>query len=108
MMKILKRSAEEMGQTVGYKLNNGLATLADEEEACKKPEWAYRFARDIEGANIEKCQEEACKEPEWAYIFARDVKGADIRKCEEAAYKDPKCAYWFARDKGQILKSVER
>ena len=32
-------------------------------------------------ANIEKCQEVACKEPEYAYCFARDIFGANIEKC---------------------------
>jgi hypothetical protein len=36
-------------KTVGYKLQKRLATLADEEEACKKPQWAYLFARDVPG-----------------------------------------------------------
>ena len=88
-MKILEKSAEEMGQTVGYKLNNGLATIADEEEACKKPKWAYYFALYVKGADIKRCEEAACKEAGWAYCFALDVSGADIRKCEEAACKDP-------------------
>ena len=59
-MKILKRSAEEVGQTLGYRVMNGLATIADEEEACKEPIWAYWFARAVKGANIDKCRK-ACK-----------------------------------------------
>jgi hypothetical protein len=48
--------------TFGYEIANGLATLANEEEACTKSNWAYWFALNIPGANIEKCQEAACKD----------------------------------------------
>ena len=101
MIKILKKSAEEIEQTLGYRVKNGLATIADEEEAYKKPRWAYLFAYYIKGANIEKCEEIACKEPEWAYKFARDIEGADIKKCEEAACRSPEYVYLFARLKGE-------
>jgi len=100
MMKILEKSAEEMGQTVGYKLNNGLATIADEEEACKKPKWAYLFALYVKGADIKRCEEAACKEATWAYYFALYIKGADIEKCRKAVASDDDWAKAFARDIG--------
>ena len=62
-MKILEQSAEEVIQTLGYRLRNGLATIADEEEACKKPRWAYLFAIKVNGADIRRCEEAACKDP---------------------------------------------
>jgi len=96
MLDKIKKNAEEAKQTFGYRLSNGLLTIADEEEACKDPYWAYRFALHIERANIEKCQEAACKDPEYAYTFAYYVKGANIEKCQEAAGKDPEWAYYFA------------
>jgi hypothetical protein len=77
---ILKDFAD-IPKTLGYKLHKGLAILADEKEACTKPNLACYFARDIPGADIEKCQETACKDPVWAYYFARNVPGADIEKC---------------------------
>jgi hypothetical protein len=89
-------------KTVGYKLVNRLATLSDEEEACTKPEWAYMFARDIPGANIEKCQESACKDLEYAYMFALSISGANIEKCQEAACKDGYFAYCFAKHVPEI------
>ena len=80
---ILKDSADIL-KTVGYKFGKGLVTLADEEEACKDPYWAYKFARDITGADIEKCQEGACKIPWWAYCFARHIPEANVEKCRKA------------------------
>jgi hypothetical protein len=97
MLSKIREDAVIVPKTIGYKLNNGLATLSDEEEACAKPEWTYLFARDVPGADIEKCQEKACTDSEYAYWFAKNVPGADIGKCQEAACKDPKWAYWFAR-----------
>ena len=75
---------EGVPKTLGYKIIKGLITLADEEEVCTKPKWAYRFALVVRGANIEKCQEGACKDSGYAYCFARDIPGADIEKCQEA------------------------
>jgi len=98
MIAKIRENAEEVEQTVGYKLNNGLARLEDEEEACTRAKWAYLFAREIEGANIERCEEAACKDPWGAYAFAKDIPRANIGKCQEAACKDPEWAYYFAKD----------
>ena len=68
---------------MGYKLKHNLARLADEEEACTKPKWAYMFAHYIPGADKEKCQESACKDPWYAYCFAKNIPGADIEKCRK-------------------------
>jgi hypothetical protein len=95
--KILK-DAVIVPKTVGYKITKRLLTIEDEEEACAKPEWAYKFAKNVPGADIEKCCEAACKNPMCAYLFALDIPGANIEKCQEAACKDPKYAYWFAWD----------
>jgi len=95
LSNIIKDSAG-IPKTVGYKFYKKLLTLSDEEEACMKPKWAYYFARDIPGANIEKCQESSCQEPEYAYYFAKFIPGADIEKCQEAACKVPYYAYLFA------------
>ncbi|MFA5760086.1 MAG: hypothetical protein WC942_12155, partial [Clostridia bacterium] len=96
MISRIKEDAVRTPKTFGYKLDKGLATLADEEEACTKPYWAYYFARYVPGADIEKCCEAACKDPKWAYLFARDFPGANKEKCQEAACKDPYYAYKFA------------
>ncbi|MFA5759097.1 MAG: hypothetical protein WC942_07070 [Clostridia bacterium] len=93
--KIIK-DAKDQPKTIVYKLIRGLLTLADEEEVCTKPQWAYWFAMDIPGANVEKCQEGACKRPYWAYMFARYIPGADIEKCQEAACKNSYYAYLFS------------
>ncbi|MFA5758728.1 MAG: hypothetical protein WC942_05135 [Clostridia bacterium] len=89
--------AKNVPHTISYKLKNNLLILNDEEEACKKPKWAYLFALDVPGANIGKCQEAVCKDPYYAYCFAFDIPGADIEKCQEAACKDSWCAYMFAK-----------
>jgi hypothetical protein len=96
LSKILKDSAD-IPKTLGYKLHKGLAILADEEEAYTRPQWAYWFALEVPGADIEKCQEAACKDPIYAYRFARDIPGANIEKCQEIAYKNPNWAYWSGR-----------
>ncbi|MFA5759089.1 MAG: hypothetical protein WC942_07030, partial [Clostridia bacterium] len=67
MLSKIRKDAARVPKTFKYKLSNRLVTLIDEEEACTKPEWAYWFALNIPGANIEKCQEAACKEPKYAY-----------------------------------------
>jgi hypothetical protein len=63
MISKIRRDAINVLKTFGYKLHKGLAILADEEEACTKPKWAYLFAYYIPEANIEKCQEVVCKDP---------------------------------------------
>ena len=97
MLSNILKDSINVPKTFSYRLNNNLITLADEEEACTKPEWAYEFAIDVSGANIEKCQEAACKSSYWAYWFAKDIPGADIEKCQEAVCKDPFYAYNFAK-----------
>ena len=84
MLSRIREDAKTAPKTFGYKLDKGLATLADEEEACTKPYWAYWFALNIPGANIEKCQEAACKEPCWAYCFVMYIPGADKERCRRA------------------------
>jgi len=81
-----------------YKAYDSGYTKKLEEIACKDPWYAYMFAEDVTGADIEYCQEHACKDPYYAYYFARYVPGADIEYCQERACKDPEDAYWFARD----------
>ncbi|MFA5759004.1 MAG: hypothetical protein WC942_06585, partial [Clostridia bacterium] len=98
MLSKIREDAKTAPKTFGYKLDKGLATLSDEEEACTKPEYAYGFAKDVPGANIEKCQEAACQDPHYAYYFAKDIPGADIEKCQEAVCKDPFYAYLFAKN----------
>jgi len=71
-------------KTLGYKITKGLATIADEEEACTQPKWAYYFVQNVFGADIEKCQEAVCKDPFYAYNFAKYIPGADKEKCREA------------------------
>ncbi|MFA5759143.1 MAG: hypothetical protein WC942_07305 [Clostridia bacterium] len=96
MLSNILKDSVNTPKTIGYKLNNGLATLADEEDACTKPLWAYKFALVFSEANIEKCQEAACKDPGYAYYFAMNIPGADIGKCCEGACKDSWYAYYFA------------
>ncbi|MFA5759090.1 MAG: hypothetical protein WC942_07035 [Clostridia bacterium] len=84
MFSRIKEDYNNVPKTICYSIINGLATLADEEEVCTKPKWAYIFAKNILGANIEKCQEAACAKPHWAYKFARNVPGANIEKCKQA------------------------
>ena len=98
MLSKVREDAKTALKTFGYKLNKGLLTIVDEDEACTKPKWAYYFARNIPGADIEKCQEAACKDPHYAYPFAGNIPGANIEKCQEAAYKDYYWVYKFAQD----------
>ena len=88
ILQHIKADAKKVPKTFGYRLNNNLATIEDQEEALTKPEWAFYFAYDVSGADIRKCEEVACKDPHWAYMFALNIPGADIQKCEEAIRKD--------------------
>jgi len=74
--------------------------LAAQEEACKEPDTAYYFARDVKGANIEYCQEIACKDPCYAFLFALHIRGANIEYCQKATYKN---IYWTRRFAEEIL-----
>ena len=73
ILEYIHKDAKEAPKTIGYKLKNNLATIEDEDEACKDPKWAYLFALNVKGADIEKCQEVACKNPECAYKFAYHI-----------------------------------
>jgi len=73
-----------------------------QEHACKNPYWAYNFALHISEANIKYCQEWACKEPELAYLFAHDIKGADLNYCLEAC----KGTEWYARLQVLIMEEA--
>ena len=96
MLSDILKDSVDTPKTVGYKITKGLLTIEDEEEACKKSQWAYWFSRDDSGADIGKCQEAACKDPYWAYLFAKYIPGADIEKCQEMACKTPGWAYYWA------------
>ncbi|MFA5758425.1 MAG: hypothetical protein WC942_03515 [Clostridia bacterium] len=41
MLSIIIENANTIPKTIGYKLYTGIATLANEEEACTKPKLAY-------------------------------------------------------------------
>ena len=73
MLSNILKDSINVPKTFSYRLNNNLITLADEEEACKDPGYAYKFARFIPGADIEKRCEAACKNPMCAYLFALDI-----------------------------------
>ncbi|MFA5759195.1 MAG: hypothetical protein WC942_07575 [Clostridia bacterium] len=79
--------ANKAPKTLKYKWNKSLITLADEEEACKNPQWAYWFALSVPGADIEKCQEAACQDPFYAYFFALNIPGADIKNARRQLVK---------------------
>jgi len=73
-----------------------------EEIACKNPYYAYWFASDIPGADIEYCQEWACKAPEWAYYFARYIQGANLNYCLEAC----RGTEWYAKLQVHIMEEA--
>jgi hypothetical protein len=100
-MTLLERiieDARKVPKTIGWKVNNGKASLADEEEvlASGNPELAYRFARDVPGANIKKLEDIVVQDPYWSYLFAQDIPGANIRRLEDIVVQDPEYLYWFA------------
>ena len=43
------------------------------EGACKDPEWAYAYAKDVDKYSKENTREGACKNPKYAYLYAKDV-----------------------------------
>jgi hypothetical protein len=100
-MTLLERIIEDarrVPKTVGWKLNNGVATLGDEAEvlASGNPELAYRFARDVPGANIKKLEDVVVQDPFWSYYFAKNVVGANIRRLEDVVVQSPYWSYLFA------------
>ena len=50
--------------------------------ACREPAWAYRFVKDVPGADVDVCMRSACENTWYAYYFARYVKGADVVYCK--------------------------
>ena len=93
-MKIIKKISDrkkvrdiinlDVKRIYSYALYNKEADLSILEDAIIKkgyPEYVYKFARDIEGADIKKL-EDAIKKggAEHIYGFARDIEGADIKK----------------------------
>ena len=74
ILEYIHEDAKTVPKTIGYKINHNLATLEDEDEACKDPGYAYLFARYIKGANIEKCRESSSKDPYWKERFERNIK----------------------------------
>ena len=97
LIEVFGLDYEKVPKTIGYKCNYIIPlTIEDQEEALRKPYWAFRFAREVPGADIRKCEEVVCKNPRYAYYFALYIPGADIRRCEEAACKDPEWARSFA------------
>jgi hypothetical protein len=74
--------------------------------ASKNPKAIYLFAKEVEGANIERLENaiiDAWK-PSWIYKFARDVKGANVERLEECimAFENPFWLYKFASVVGAI------
>ena len=57
ILKCLIADSEKVPKTFGYKLNNKLLVIEDQDEALMKPRWAYYFAKDVSGADIRKCEE---------------------------------------------------
>lgn len=68
--------------------------------SSSNPRFAYKFARDIKGANVKDLQQiiETEREPVFAFLFARDVPKADIEILQDIAMDDPETAYAFAKD----------
>ena len=85
--------------------NPGQDTYEYQKAACQLPEFAYYFARFVQGADVEYCQEFVCninhitEDPTnayWAYQFAENVPNANIEVCQVAACKNPYYATIFA------------
>jgi len=85
-----------------YKARESGYTRELEEIACKNTWYAYYFARNVPGANIEYCQEIACKYPQLAYDFARYVAGADLNYCLKAC----KGTEWYAKLQVHIMEEA--
>ena len=79
-------------QTLAEK--TGLKTVR--EWICEDPQWAYRYALEIDKEPRDDTRKAACKDPRWAYWYARDVDKSPRDDTREAACKDPGWAYWYA------------
>jgi hypothetical protein len=108
LLEKIKEDARKVPKTVGWKVNNGKATLEDESEviASGNPEIAYKFARSVPGANIRKVEDIIVQSPYWSYIFARYIPGANVSRTEDVVVQDPQWSYCFARD--VLGSNVER
>ena len=46
------------------------------EIACKKPRYAFLYARDVDKCPREDTRNAACKESKWAYWYVKEVDGS--------------------------------
>ena len=99
LLEKLIEDARKVPKTIGWKVNNGKATLEDESEviASANPKLAYRFARDVPEANIRRLEDIVVQSPEWSYEFAQFVSGANIGRLEDVVVQSPKWSYYFAK-----------
>jgi len=88
VLEFLIQHAKTYPKPFRYRLINDLVNLEDQEEALTNPEWAYRFARDVKGANIEVCQEVV-------------INSSRLARC--AASCAAKCERKFDEQKYQVL-----
>ena len=70
--------------------------------ACKKPEFAYWYARNIDRKPTEKTRTAACKDPHNAYLYALCVDKGPTEETRTAACQSPFFACMYANyvDKG--------
>lgn len=78
----------------------------------KCPEYIYKFARDVNGANIKRLEEVIiyAYDIKYIYLFARDVENCDVRKLQYIIKKSGQynCIISFAKEvKGANKKDLE-
>ena len=94
MLSIFEKDVATVPQTFQYKLEEGLLTLADQEEALTEPGKAYGFSYWVNGADLVKCQEVACQDFIWAYSFWKHIIKATPIVCAKAAWADFNILHW--------------
>jgi hypothetical protein len=66
--------------------------------ACKKPYYAYMYARDVDNGSTDETRIAVCKNSGYAYCYADEVDQNPTEETRTAACKDSECAYLYARD----------
>jgi hypothetical protein len=66
--------------------------------ACKNPEDAYWYARDVDKGSTDKTRTAACKSPLYVCEYAKNVDKKPTDETRTAACKSPLYAYLYAVD----------
>jgi hypothetical protein len=64
--------------------------------ACKKPEFAYWYAKEVDKKPTDETRKAACKDSICAYWYAKEVDKRPTDETRTAVCQSPRCAYSYA------------